>query len=194
MFSRSWLEGHFSRVNIKMSHGSTLSETNMSPVVWHPPKCEASWNIKQSINPQCHAGGDKRNWSTQNNFIPRLPKYKENHQPVLLFGRNNFSHVLNLGTKDFIDRMLSPLMRLRINIPWSEANFSWVALTGAQSAAATRTLSAAIYLLSQRSLSENPSWLFQRDLLSVLFSLGSWTGWREIAFDCGVFLPILSSF
>ena len=113
---------------------------------------------------------------------------------VLFFGRSNFSHVLNLGTKDFIDRMLSPLMRLRINIPWSEANFSWVDLTGAQSAAATRTLSAAIYLLSQRSLSENSSWLFQRDLLTVLYSLGSWTGWREIAFDCGVFLPILSSF
>ena len=91
-------------------------------------------------------------------------KYREEYKPLMSrrgvkigIGPPNFSHALNLGTKDFIDRMLIHLMRLRIDIPWSGANFSRVAFTGAQSAAATRTLSAAIYLLSQRSLSENPS-------------------------------------
>ena len=75
-----------------------------------------------------------------------------------LLWREQLQSCLKSRNKGFHRQDVKPLDETQDKYTfWSEADFSKVAFTGAQSAAATWTLSAAIYLLSQRSLSENSS-------------------------------------
>ena len=57
-------------------------------------------------------GGQKRNWSTQHNLLPRLPKYKENHQPVVrrsLLWTEQLQSCLKSGNKGFHRQDVKPL-------------------------------------------------------------------------------------